>query len=139
MKPSMSFCRTSGVNSGEPSTFHHAVMGPGELLEEMLDPAWPAPKVVEHNLTHDAPAQTWPPRQCLIDVGDADDIFGDKIIDLSRQRGLQAIGDVAGHFLTEPNGLLSETGIEFDSALNRRFRRLCYRQRSQRAGPDAAD
>ena len=80
--------------------------------------------MVEQNLAHDAPAQTGSPGQRLVDVGDADDAFGDKIIDFPRQRGLQPVGDMPGHFLVKPDGLLAQSRVEFDGALDRRFGRL---------------
>src|SRR5215468_2701711 len=40
----------------------------GELLEEVLDAARAAAKVIEHHVAHDAPAQARPPAQGGVDV-----------------------------------------------------------------------
>src|SRR5258708_29903634 len=71
----------------------------GELLEEVLDAAWAAAEVVEHHVSHDAPAQARSPAQRGVNVRSTDDAFGDEVVDLPRQRRLQAIGDVARHLL----------------------------------------
>ena len=58
-----------------------------------------AAQVIEKNLPHDAPAQPGAPAQRLVDVGDADDVVGNEMIDLPRQRRLQAIGHMPRNFL----------------------------------------
>src|SRR5262245_36107389 len=73
-----------------PKTGHRA----GELLEEVLDAAWAAAEVIEHHVAHDAPSQPRPPGQSGVDIGGAQHILGNEVIDLARQRGLQTIGDV---------------------------------------------
>ena len=90
----------------------------------MFDAALAAAQVIEENLPHDAPAQPRTPAQSLVDIGDADDVVGDEVIDFPRQRRLQAIGDMAGDFLAQTDGLLSEPGVEFRRALDRRLRSL---------------
>ena len=123
-RPSMSFCRTSGVNSGEPEHLPPCRHRLGELVEEVLDAALAAAEMVEQDLPHDAPAQSRSPGQRLVDIGDADDVLGDEIIDLACQRRLQAIGHMPGHFLAYADGLLAEPRVEFGGALDRRFRGL---------------
>jgi hypothetical protein len=76
--------------------------GPGELLEEVLDAALPAAEVVEKHVPHDAPTQAWPPGQCSVRVGSANDAFGNKIVNLPREGGLETIGDMPGQFLVQP-------------------------------------
>jgi hypothetical protein len=94
------------------------------LIEEMLDAALPTSQMIEQNLPHDAPTQARPPAECLIHVGNADDILGDKIIDFPCQSRLQAIGHMSGYFFTQPNGLLPQSRVELGDALNGLFRRL---------------
>src|SRR4051812_3775652 len=96
----------------------------GELLEEALDAALAAAEVVEHHVAHDAPTQARAPAQRGVDVRSADDAFGDEVIDLPRQRRLQTIGHMAGHFLAQPDGLLPQACVELGGARNRRFRGL---------------
>jgi len=60
----------------------------------MLDAALTAAEMVEKHLAHDAPAQARPPAQCGIHISDADDAVGDEMVDLARQRGLQAVRDI---------------------------------------------
>ena len=50
-----------------------------------------------------------PPGQRVVDVGGAQHILGNEVIDLARQRGLQAVGDVARHFLVEAHRLLARS------------------------------
>src|SRR6266851_3367528 len=85
----------------------------GELLEEVLDAAWAAAEVVEHHVAHDAPTQARAPAQRGVDVCGADDAFGNEVINFPRQRGLQAIGYMPGHFLAQPHSLLAQPRIEF--------------------------
>src|SRR3954454_24586792 len=73
----------------------------GELLEEVLDAAGAATEVIEHQVAHDAPAQARAPGQGGVDVGSADNAVGNEVINLARQRSLQAVGDMARHFLVE--------------------------------------
>src|ERR1700688_732616 len=90
----------------------------------MLDAALAAAEVIEEDLPHDAPAKPRSPAQRLVDVRDADDVLGDEVIDFARQRRLQAIGDMAGDFLAQPDGLLSEPRVEFRRAQNGGLRSL---------------
>jgi hypothetical protein len=69
---------------------------PGELVQEVRHAAFAAPQVVEQNLPHDAPAQSRPPAQCRIDIGDAEDTLADEVVNLAHHGRLQAIGNVAG-------------------------------------------
>jgi hypothetical protein len=71
------------------------------------------------------PAQLRPPGQCVVDVGGAQDIWGDEIVDLTRQYDLQSVGDVARHFLVETYRFLPDQVIELDRAQNRLCRGLC--------------
>src|SRR6266700_7638463 len=90
----------------------------GELLEEVLDAAWAAAEVVEQHVAHDAPTQARSPAQRGVDVGSADDAFGNEVVDLPRQCRLQAIGHMPGHFLAQPDGLLPQAYVELRGALN---------------------
>ena len=65
-----------------------------------------------------------PQHSALSTSVDADDVVGDKVIDLARQRRLQAIGDMAGDFLAQTDGLLAQARVEFRGAPNGRFRGL---------------
>src|SRR4051812_42558997 len=96
----------------------------GELLEEVLDAALAAAEVVEHHVAHDAPTQARPPAQRGVHVCSADDALGDEVIDLPCQGRLQTVGHMAGHFLAQANGLLSEPRVEIRCALNGRLRSL---------------
>ena len=102
---------------GFPPGCHRA----GELLKEVLDAAGPATEMVEHHVAHDAPAQTRPPGQGGVDVGGADDAFGNEVIDLARQRGLQAVGDMPRHFLVDAHRPLPDRRIKFAGAPDRLF------------------
>ena len=121
----MSFFCTSGRQhrraEGLPPGRHRA----GELLEEVLDAARTAAEVVEHHVAHDAPAQARPPGQSRVDVGGAHDALGNEVIDLARQRGLQAVGDMPRHFLVEAHRPLPDRRVKFRCAPDRRFRGLC--------------
>src|SRR5262252_3531489 len=94
------------------------------MLEEVLDAALAAAEMVEENLAHDSPAQAGAPARGGVDVSDADNAFGNKMIDLPRQSGLEAVGDVARHLLVEADGALAETGIELGCAPKGVFRGL---------------
>src|SRR5947209_17503426 len=96
----------------------------GKLLEEVLDAAFAATEVVEHHVAHDAPAQARTRAQGGIDVRSADDAFGNEVINLPPERRLQTIGDMPGHLLAQPDGLLTQSGVELCGALNRGFRGL---------------
>jgi hypothetical protein len=98
--------------------------GAGELLEEVLDAALATAQMIEHQVAHDAPAQARAPAQGGVDVRSADDAFGNEVINLPRERRLQTIGDVPGHLLSQPDGLLTQPGVELCGALNRGFRGL---------------
>src|SRR5262245_36246558 len=87
-----------------------------ELLEEVLNAARPTAQVIEHHVAHDAPAQAWTPGEGSIDVGGAHHTLGDKVVDLARQRTLQAVGDVPRHFLVEAYRPLSDRGVELRCA-----------------------
>src|SRR5215471_15072219 len=91
------FRREHRRSKGPPRSGHRA----SELLEEMLDSARAAAEVIEHHVAHDAPAQAGSPGKSGVDVGSTQYILGDEVIDLARQRGLQAVRDVAGQFFPE--------------------------------------
>ena len=80
-------------------------------------------------------------------VGGADDAIRNEVINLARQRGLQAVGNVPRHFLVEAHGPLPDRCIKFGCALDRRFRSLGpadnldqrdQMRRIERMGDDAA-
>ncbi len=102
-----------GRQLGRAENFPPSRNGTGELLEEVLDTALTAAEVIEKDLAHDAPAQSRPPAQRGIYIGDADDAFGDQVIHFSRQRGLQAIGDMSRHFLVKADRLFPQRRVEF--------------------------
>jgi hypothetical protein len=62
------------------------------------------------------------PRTGVVDVGSAQHILGNEVVDLARQCALQAVGDMARHFLVEPYRLLSDRLVERDRALDRLLR-----------------
>ena len=64
------------------------------------------------------PAKTWTPRQGVVDVGSAQHVLGNEVVDLPRQRALQELGDMARHFLVEPYGFLADRLVERDRALH---------------------
>src|ERR1700680_4539371 len=76
--------------------------GSGELFEKMLDAAFTATQVIEKHVAHETPTQARPPAQCGIRIGSADDAFGNKIVNLPTESGLQTIGDVPRHLLAHP-------------------------------------
>src|ERR1700722_11512214 len=82
-----------------------------ELRKEVLDAPGAATEMIEHHVAHDAPAQARPPGQGGVDVGSADDTLGNEVINLARQRSLQAVGDVARHFLVEAHRPLPDRRI----------------------------
>src|SRR6516225_6143125 len=88
----------------------------GELLEEVLDAAGPATEVVEHHVAHSAPAQTGTPAQGGVDVSGADDTLGNQVINLASQGSLQAVSDVAWHFLVEAYRPLPDRRVKFRCA-----------------------
>src|SRR5258707_53255 len=102
-----------GRQLGRAENFPPSRNGTGELLEEVIDTALTAAEVIEKDLAHDAPAQSRPPAQRGIYIGDADDAFGDKVIHFSRQRGLQPIGNMSRHFLVKTNRLFPQRRVEF--------------------------
>src|SRR5258708_4684323 len=55
--------------------------GTGELLEKMLDAAFTAAQVIEKHVAHEPPTQSGSPAQRSVDIGGADDAFGDKKVD----------------------------------------------------------
>src|SRR5579859_1592105 len=91
----------------------------GELLEEVLDSAGPAAQVVEHHIAHDSPPEARTPGKGGVDAGGADDALGHQVIDLTREGGLQPVGDVARHLLQDPHGLAADRGVEFVGAPDR--------------------
>src|SRR5262245_53625053 len=97
---------------GLPPRRHRA----GELVEEVLDAARTAAEVIEHHVAHDTPAQAWAPGEGGVDVGGADDAFGDEVINLARQCTLQTVGDMPWHFLVEAHCPLSDRGVKFRCA-----------------------
>ena len=60
----------------------------------------------------------------MSDVRSADDPLGNEVVNLPRERRLQAIGHVPRHFLAQPDGLLPQPRVEFRGAVNGRFRGL---------------
>src|ERR1700722_8523717 len=90
----------------------------------MLDAALTAAEVVEHDLTHDAPAKTRSPAQRLVHVGDADNVFSDEGVHLTRERRLKSIGDVSGPLLPQTHCLLAEPIIKLGGPPNGRRRSL---------------
>ena len=82
-----------------------------------------------------------------VDVGGADDAIGNEEINLARQRGLQAVGNVPRHFLVEAHSPLSDRRVKFRCASDRLFGSLgaaddLYERnqvrRIERMGDDAA-
>src|SRR5580698_8331906 len=96
----------------------------GELLEKVLDTAVAAAEVVEHHVAHNAPAQARAPAQGGVDVGGADDTLRNEVINLARQRSLQAVGDVARHLLVEAHRPLPDRRVKLRRAPDCRFRGL---------------
>ena len=96
----------------------------GELLEKMLNSAFTTAEMVEHYLAHDAPAQPGSAAQCLVHIGNADNSFGNQVVNFTRQGSLQAVGDMSGHLFVQTNRLFSQSRVEFRSALNCFFRRF---------------
>src|SRR5215469_1124089 len=92
-----------------------------ELLEEVLDAAGAATEVVEHHVAHDAPAQAGTPAQGGVDVSGADDTLGNQVINLTSQGSLQAVSDVAWHFLVEAHRPLPDRRVKFRCAPDRLF------------------
>src|SRR5882672_6182869 len=77
--------------------------GTGELLEKVLHAAFPATEVIEEHVPHEPPTQARSPAQRSVDIGGADDALGHKIVDFPSKGGLQTIGDVPRHLLTDSN------------------------------------
>src|ERR1700730_16120512 len=95
--------------------------GTGELFEKMLDAAFTAAQVIEKHVAHEAPTQARSPAQCSIRIGGADDAFGNKIVNLPTEGGLQTIGDMSRHLLAHSNRPPSNGLVEFRDALNGLF------------------
>src|SRR5262249_26415665 len=114
------FRRQHRCAEGLPPGRHRAA----ELLEEVLDAAGAPTEMIEHHVAHDAPAQAWAPGQGGVDVGGADDAFGDEEINLARQCTLQAVGDMTRHFLVEAHWSLSDRRVKFRCAPDCLFRSL---------------
>src|ERR1700759_4470133 len=117
----LEFGRENGGSESLPPRCH----GAGKLSKEVLNTTGAAAKVIEENLTHDAPSQPWSPTQRRIDVGHADHPVANKVVDLSHQRRLQPICNVPRQFLVKAHGTLAQCGIEFRSTLNRVFGGFC--------------
>src|SRR6267378_8427997 len=77
--------------------------GTGELLEKVLDAAFPATEVIEEHVAHEPPTQARSPAQRSVDIGGADDAFGNKIVNFPSKGGLQTIGDMPGHLFAYSN------------------------------------
>src|SRR5580692_5577962 len=92
--------------------------GSGELFEEMLDATFTAAQVIEQHAAHEAPAQARSPAQRGIGIGGADDAFGNQIVNLPTQCGLQTVGDMPRHLLAYSNRPSSNAVVEFRDTLN---------------------
>ena len=66
----------------------------------MLDPAGPAAEVIEQHLPHGAPTQVGASAQRSVHVRDADDPFGDEVINFAPNCRLQSAGDMPWQFQT---------------------------------------
>src|SRR6266849_2176100 len=96
----------------------------GELLEEVLDAAWTAAEMVEHQAAHNAPAQAGAPGESRVDIGGAHHALSDKVINFATEGRLQAVGDMPGHFLVDAHRPLPDRAVKFIRALDCRFRGL---------------
>src|SRR5579859_965233 len=83
----------------------------------MLDATFTAAQVIEKHVPHEPPAQTRSPAQCGIHIGGADDAFGNKIVNLPIQSGLQTVGNMTRHILAHSNRPPSNAVVEFRDAL----------------------
>src|SRR6267142_2650593 len=97
----------------------------GELLEKVLDTSLTAAEVIEKDLSHDAPAQSRPPAQRGIHIGNANDSFGDKMIHFPSQGSLQSICDMPRHFFVKADRPFPKRRVKFRSAPDRVLRGLC--------------
>src|ERR1700719_4548709 len=95
--------------------------GSGELFEKMLDAAFTATQVIEEHVAHEAPTQARSPAQRRVDIGGADDAFGNKIINFPTEGGLQTIGDMTRHFLAHQYPAPATALVEFRDPLDRFF------------------
>src|SRR5258708_13872757 len=95
--------------------------GTGELLEKVLDGGCTGAQVIEEHVAHERPTQARSPAQRSVDIGGADDAFGNKIVDFPSDGGLQTIGDMPRHLLTHSNCPPSNALVEFRDALNGLF------------------
>src|SRR3954447_1026689 len=94
---------------------------PGEhAFKEMLDPARPAGEVKLQIGTHDAPAESRPPTHGIVRVADTQHALLDEIQDLFVESHLEPVRNVAGDFLVEADGLLSDGFVERDRLFDRR-------------------
>src|ERR1700686_1262745 len=114
-----------GCQYGRPENLPPRCHRTRELLEKMLDAPLAAAEVVKKDLPHDAPTQARPPTQRSVYVRNADDAFGNKVVHLPPQSGLQTVGNMAGYFLVKANCPLPDRRIERRRALKRVFRGLC--------------
>src|SRR5579859_2289989 len=110
----LDFGRQHWVAESLPPSCH----GSGELFEKMLDAALTAAQVIEKHAAHEAPAQARSPAQCGVRIGGADHAFGNKIVNLPTQGGLQTIGDMPRHLLSHANCPPSDAVVECGDALN---------------------
>src|ERR1700730_15277838 len=95
--------------------------GSGELLEKVLHAAFPATEVIEEHVAHEPPTQAWSPAQRSVDIGGADDAFGNEIVDFPSDGGLTTIGNIPRHLLTHSNPPPSNALVEFRGPLDRCF------------------
>src|SRR5882762_138209 len=93
----------------------------GELLEKVLDAPCTSAQVVEEHVAHEAPTQARSPAQRSVDIGGADDAFGNKIVNFPSKGGLQTIGDMPVHLFAYSNRPPSNALVEFRDALNGLF------------------
>src|SRR5467141_1565468 len=114
-----------GRQLGRAENFPPSRNGTGELLEEVLDTSLTAAEVIEKDLSHDAPAQSRPPAQRGIYIGNANDSFGDKMIHFPSQRSLQSICDMPRHFFVKADRPFPKRRVKFRSAPDRVLRGLC--------------
>src|SRR5580692_170180 len=113
----LDFGRQHWVAESLPPSCH----GSGELFEKMLDAAFTAAQMIEKHAAHEAPTQARSPAQCRVYIGGADDAFGNKIVNLPREGGLQTICDMPRHLLTHSNRPPPDAVVEFGDALNSLF------------------
>src|SRR5205085_4497220 len=81
-------------------------------FHEMFDPACAAAEVELQIGAHDSPAESRPPAHRIIGVGDTQHVLLNEIHDLFVESGLEAVRGMAGNFLAQKDGLLSDRLIK---------------------------